>query len=231
MNVVITGASNGVGRACTDALRAEGAYVIGVDVLADSTADEHLTIDLSTPECGAHVRDHVGDRPLNALVNSAATVDYTFALETEVEAWDRMLSVNLRAPFLLAKALHPNLRSAGGSIVNISSVHAIATSPSVVAYAASKGGMVAMTRSLAIEWAPEVRVNGVLPGAIDTEMLATGLSRSGISLQELGMRHPMRRVGTPHDVAEAVLYLMRADFVTGTTVTVDGGATARLSTE
>ncbi len=177
------------------------------------------------------VSKRVGDRPIELLVNNAAFVHYGFAVDIDMATWNRTMAVNLRGPFFLAQALYPNLRAAGGSVVNVSSVHATATSPGVAAYAASKGGIVAMTRSLAIEWAPEVRVNCVLPGAIDTEMLSQGLSRSGLSLEELGGRHPMGRVGTPQEVAEAVLYLMNAEFTTGTTLVVDGGATARLSTE
>lgn len=88
-----------------------------------------------------------------------------------------------------------------------------------------------MTRALAVELAPRVRVNAVLPGAVDTEMLADGLIRTGMSLSELAAHHPLKRAGTPEDIADAVAFVAQSQFATGTALVVDGGATAHLSTE
>lgn len=231
MSVVVTGASNGIGAACVRAFQTAGRTVVGVDAEAASEADEHLVVDLGGEDCGNVVAEALEGRPVEALVNNAAYAFYGPADETEVSTWNETLAVNLRAPFLLAVALHPSLRSAGGSVVNISSVHALATSPGVAAYAASKGGLVAMTRALAVEWAPSVRVNCVLPGAVDTRMLAEGLGRSGSTVEELGRRHPIGRVAEPEDIAETVLFLARAEVMTGAALVADGGATARLGVE
>jgi NAD(P)-dependent dehydrogenase (short-subunit alcohol dehydrogenase family) len=229
--IVITGASGGIGSACVDTFQKQGSMVIGIDADTGSQADEHHVIDLSSERCGEEVAQALGGREVEVLVNNAAFAPYSAALDTDTAAWDRTLAVNLRAPFLIAKALYPALRSSHGSVVNVSSVHAVATSPGVAAYAASKGGLLALSRALALEWAPDVRVNCVLPGAVDTEMLSAGLSRSGLDVTGLGEKHPLRRVGTPAEIAEAVAFLADARFVTGASLVVDGGALSRLSTE
>jgi NAD(P)-dependent dehydrogenase (short-subunit alcohol dehydrogenase family) len=113
----------------------------------------------------------------------------------------------------------------------VSSVHAVATSAPVSVYAASKGGLVSLTRALAIEWGPEVRVNCVLPGAVDTPMLTDGLARAGRSLESFGAALPIGRVGQPQEIADAIVFLASNPYVTGASLVIDGGATARLSTE
>jgi len=126
--------------------------------------------------------------------------------------------------------------------VNVSSVHAIATSANIAAYAASKGAMLALTRALAIELASNnIRVNAVLPGAVDTPMLYSGLSRGHLQgdnvldlVEQLGSKHVIGRVGQPQEIAEAIYFLAdnnRSSFMTGQGLVVDGGATCRLSTE
>lgn len=231
---VVTGASGGIGQACVRALRTAGFRVIGVDLRAESDADEHVVVDLATTECGEEIAARLQGRPLRALVNNAA-VGWNGSIEdTTAETWNAVLDTNLRGAFLVTRALAPYLRVGGGAVVNVSSVHAAATSAGVAAYAASKGGLVALTRAMAVEWGESgPRVNCVLPGAIDTEMLGAGLVRTGASVAELAARHPVRRVGTPDDVAAAVVFLLSEEtgFMTGTSVVVDGGALAHLSTE
>jgi NAD(P)-dependent dehydrogenase (short-subunit alcohol dehydrogenase family) len=229
--VVVTGAAGGVGAACVRAFHELGAEVVGVDITKTSTADDHMVLDLGDPDCGQLLADHVGDRPVDILVNNAAVGHARLAVETDIEEFDRIIAINLRAPFLLAVALLPTLRDRSGSVVNVSSVHAVATSSPVSVYAASKGGLVALTRALALEWAPEVRVNCVLPGGVDTEMLADGLSRANASLEEFALKQPLMRVGQPVEIAEAIVFLATNRFTTGASLVVDGGASARLSTE
>lgn len=153
-----------------------------------------------------------------------------------------MMASNLRSVFLGAKLAHPLLAINGGAMVNVSSVHAIQTSANIAAYAASKGGLLALTRAMAIEFAPNnIRVNAILPGAVDTPMLRAGLSRGharGSNVQErlenLARRTVNGRVGRPEEIASAIYFLAdneQSAFMTGQAMVVDGGATARLSTE
>lgn len=229
--VVVTGASGGIGSACVEAFQAKGSQVVGIDVADSSCADSHFQIDLDQPDCGAQLAGLLEDQPVDGLVNNAAVQLNRAAVDTSAADFDRVYRVNLRAPLLLASALRGTLANRSGFIVNVASVHALATSPKVSAYAATKGGLAALSRALAVEWAPEIRVNAVLPGAIHTEMLSDGLTRSGVSIEEFGPRHPVGRVGYASEVADAILFLARNRFVTGSTFVVDGGALARLSTE
>lgn len=242
--VLITGIAGGIGRATAAAFSETGWTVMGVDRETRSVdgVDHFIEADVSDAEAWSRivevVRREVGR--LDALVNNAAVQICKPIVEMTVEEWDQTLNTNLRATFLAVRELHELLR--GGAIVNVSSVHAEATSAEIGAYAASKGGMLAFTRSLAIELAAaDIRVNAVLPGAVDTQMLRDGLRRGhaeGASIQErveaLGERHVGGRVGEPSEIAQTILFLAdeeRSSFVTGEALTVDGGATARLSTE
>ncbi|MDO8755759.1 MAG: SDR family oxidoreductase, partial [Anaerolineales bacterium] len=130
----------------------------------------------------------------------------------------------------------------GGAVVNVSSVHAVQTSANIAAYAASKGGLLALTRAMAIEFAPDhIRVNAILPGAVDTPMLRAGLGRGHLGqgdmqerLDNLARRTVIGRVGRPEEIAHAIYFLAdheQSSFMTGQSMIVDGGATARLSTE
>lgn len=242
--VAITGVGGGIGSATAAAFRANGWSVVGMDVrdLGDGIAlDAFLQVDIGD----ANVDDQLGSffatlSGLDALVNNAAVGGSTMALETDAKTWDEMMAANVRGAFLAMKAAYPLLEASGGAVVNIASVHAVATSPFAAAYAASKGAMVALTRATAIEWAPRVRVNAVLPGAIDTPMLRAGIGRRSPAssvedaIGTLARRTPLGRVGRPDEAAQSVLFLAdaeRSSFITGQTLIVDGGALARLSTE
>jgi NAD(P)-dependent dehydrogenase (short-subunit alcohol dehydrogenase family) len=230
---VITGAAGGVGSSCVAEFSKAGYWTIGVDVKGESAAHEHLTVDMSSPTCGAQVAAGIGERAVEVLVNNAAVGAGSSLLETTVESWEEVASVNVRAPFLTAQALFPSLVTSGtASIVNVSSVHAVASSPGAGVYATSKGGLVALTRAMALEWAPRVRANCVLPGAVDAPMLHLGLERTGLTMEEIERRHPLGRVASPVEIAQVVRFLgSEATFMTGAAVVVDGGVLARLSTE
>ncbi len=164
-------------------------------------------------------------------------------VETTVEEWDAVMASNLRSVFLFVKLAHPLMKAAGGgAIVNVSSVHAIQTSANIAAYAASKGGLLALTRAMAIEFAPDnIRVNAILPGAVDTPMLRAGLGRGHVGqgdmqerLDNLARKTVSGKVGKPEEIARAIYFLAdneQSSFMTGQALVVDGGATARLSTE
>jgi NAD(P)-dependent dehydrogenase (short-subunit alcohol dehydrogenase family) len=153
-----------------------------------------------------------------------------------------VMESNLRSVYLAIRNAYPLMKEHGGAIINVSSVHAIATSAKIAAYAASKGALSALTRALAIELTEDkIRVNAVLPGAVDTPMLRSGLRRGHLAGQDefelvkaLGARHVIGRVGEPEEIGEAILFLAdskRSSFITGQSIVVDGGATIRLSTE
>lgn len=249
MTVLITGASGGVGRATVKLFSQKGWRVIGVDrsLEAEDFPEDGLFIqaDISNPEDIRRVYDDTFrfSQSLNAVVNNAAYQVVKPILDTSVEEWDAVMTSNLRSVFLGAKLAHPLLKKAGGgAIVNVSSVHAIATSANIAAYAASKGGMLALTRAMAIEFAQDnIRVNAILPGAVDTPMLRAGLNRGHLDggnvsdrLENLARKTVNGRIGQPAEIASAIYFLAdnsQSAFMTGQALVVDGGATARLSTE
>lgn len=247
--VLITGAAGGIGRATVRLFADYGWRVIGVDRAAFGDSFPALGIfiqsDISKPENLEEIfRQAQAFSPsLDALVNNAAVQIAKPLLETSVEEWDAVMVSNLRAVFLAVKLAHPLMQTAGrGGIVNVSSVHAVATSANIASYAASKGGLLALTRAMAIEFAPDqIRVNAILPGAVNTPMLHAGLSRGHVGqgslperLENLANKTVIGRVGEPVEIAHAIYFLAdetQSSFMTGQALIVDGGATARLSTE
>ncbi|PKO05956.1 MAG: NAD(P)-dependent oxidoreductase [Chloroflexi bacterium HGW-Chloroflexi-3] len=238
--MLITGAAGGMGRATVQLFNEKGWIVIGVDrnEFGESFPSHGLFIqaDISDPtqleEIYSSVRNFTVS--LDAVINNAALQVVKPLLETSVEEWDAVMASNLRSVFLGAKLAYPLLKNkGGGAIVNVSSVHAIATSSGVGSYAASKGGLLALTRSMAIEFAQDnIRVNAILPGAVDTPMLSAHLDQ--IRLENLAKRTVNGRIGMPSEIAHAIYFLAddeQSSFMTGQSIVVDGGATAKLSTE
>jgi glucose 1-dehydrogenase len=230
--VVVTGALGGIGTAVCEHLAELGWNVIGTDRLA-SDRPGALQLDISD---GPAIERVLGALPrVDGLVNNAAIQLYQPLVDTDSEAWDEVHRVNLRAPWLCVKALHRQLAAGRGAVVNIASVHAVATSLSIGAYATMKGGLAAFTRAAALELAEHgVRVNSVLPGAIETPALRAGLGRTADAEQGLIARTPLHRIGSPREVATVVAFLLDGDqsgFITGAAIPVDGGVLARLSSE
>ena len=247
--VLITGAAGGIGRASVKLFAEKKWLVIGVDrnEFGEDFPKNGLFIqsDIARPEEMQTIfeKTHAFTDSLNALVNNAALQIAKPLIETTVEEWDAVMAANLRSVFLGVKLAHPLLKARGGAaIVNVSSVHAIQTSANIAAYAASKGGLLALTRAMAIELAPDnIRANAVLPGAVDTPMLRAGLGRGHLGgenmqdrLDNLARKTVNGRVGTPKEIANAIYFLAdneQSSFMTGQALVIDGGATARLSTE
>ena len=247
--VLITGSAGGIGRAAVSLFSLQGWSVIGIDKQAFGPGfpEDGLFIqaDISDARQFPLIYDKVKlfTSSLNAVINNAALQISKPLVETSVEEWDKVIATNLRPVFIGARFAHPLLCMAGGgAIVNVSSVHAIQTSANIAAYAASKGGLLALTRAMAIEFAPNnIRVNAVLPGAVDTPMLRSGLERGHLAgtsmvdrLDNLAKKTVNGRIGTPEEIAHAIYFLAdsgQSSFMTGQALVVDGGATARLSTE
>jgi len=248
--VLITGVLGGIGNATATVFRSEGWYVVGVDVAEppvgeETNTDRLIQMDISEPSDVEMLFDSIRQEEgrLDTLVNNAAVQVCKPFEGTTLEDWDWIMRVNLRAPFWCIKQALPLLRESGqGSVVNISSVHAIATAPQIAAYAASKGALSALTRALAVELAEEgIRINAILPGAVDTPMLRAGFSRGHLEggnleeqLREFYSRHRIGRIAQPEEIAQAILFLAdsrRSAFITGESLVVDGGVTVTLSTE
>jgi len=245
--VLITGVSGGIGSATAKVFFEAEWHVVGMD-LSDIKAlpwvHHFIQGDLADEAVSERVFAEVADVEgrIDALINNAAIQICKPLIETTPEEWDRVMATNVRAVYLAVRHAYPLMRNRESAIVNVGSVHALATSANITAYAASKGALLSMTRALAIELAPDkIRVNTVLPGAVDTPMLDAGLSRGhlkGESLDQLkkqiALRHVIGRVGKPEEIAQAIFFLSdgrMSSFVTGQTLVVDGGAIAKLSTE
>jgi pteridine reductase len=234
---LVTGAGRRVGRAIAVALGARGMrVVVHYNAAADGAAETASLIaerggrasveaaDLTRVEEAEALVDRVlashGD--LHVLVNSAAVMLRTPVGEVREREWDAMFALNVRAPFFLAQRAAPALRRTHGSIVNIADLAAFESWPAYVPHGMTKSAVVQMTRSLAHALAPEIRVNAVAPGVV---LLPEGWSES--DAERLRATTPLARLGAPEDVAQAVLYLLEAEYVTGEVIRVDGGRHVR----
>ena len=244
-NAIVTGSAVGVGRATVLALAKRGANVV---VNYSRSEDEAKETVAEVERLGAKallVRADVSqdkevramvERAVDAfgsihvLVNNAGTTAFVNFADLEgmtEDHWDRILAVNLKGPFFCSRAAAGPLKEAGESaIVNIASVAGTRAIGSSIAYAASKAGLINLTVALARVLAPEVRVNCVAPGFIDTRWLRQGLGDGFEPVKQMtAAQTPLGRVSTAEDIAQVVLSLIEgADFVTGQTITVDGGS-------
>lgn len=246
---IITGVGTGQGRAASTIFSKEGAKVVGCDwkredgeittstVKAAGGAMVFAQADVSSAkDCENVVRTAMSTFGRidilynNAGVGFSSPLSMGDILNTPEEDWDRVLAINLKSMFLMCKYAIPEMiKTGGGSIVNTASIAALIGSEAAHAYTASKGGMIALGRALAVQFGPKnIRVNMICPGAIDTPMIAPVVDPLKAAGQTF-MTSPIRRLGTPEDIANCALYLAsdESTFVTGATFVVDGGFIAQ----
>jgi NAD(P)-dependent dehydrogenase (short-subunit alcohol dehydrogenase family) len=249
--VIVTGGANGIGRAICQGFAQAGANVICMDV--NVAAGEELAAGNNSPGtiifhagdvaqaevCRAAIEDAVARwGGLDVVCNNAGIMPrdaYLPAHELPEAMWDRIIDVNLKSAFLMTHYAIPHLKTRGkGVIVNTASVQGMASAKEVSAYAASKGGLISLTRQLALEYgADNIRVLAVAPGTIDTELPRVGETLTEAELAQRratwGATHPIGRIGQPDEIAQVVMFLAsdNASFMTGDTVCVDGGLMAK----
>jgi NAD(P)-dependent dehydrogenase (short-subunit alcohol dehydrogenase family) len=227
---LVTGGGSGIGAAAARRLAGRGYAVLVADL--SSGAAVAVAGELAATPVELDVRDEEqvsrAVRDVDVLVNAAGIGSTTNAPETALEVWENVFAVNARGTFLCCKHAIPGMiERGGGAIVNISSVAALIGLRNRAAYSASKGAVVALTRALAVDHVKDgIRVNAVCPGTVDSPWVRRLVEEVGESIDDLRARQPLGRLGTPDEIADAVLYLAEAEFATGTILVVDGGLTA-----
>jgi NAD(P)-dependent dehydrogenase (short-subunit alcohol dehydrogenase family) len=236
---VITGAAGGIGSATAAVFEREGARVVGVDVLDHSVGELALTADLTNEEevsaLYARVRSELGR--IDVLFNNAgiSPTDDASVLDTALEAWERVQATNLRSVFLCCSHGIPHLLDGGGgSVINTASFVAVmGSATSQISYTASKGGVLAMSRELGVEFARRgVRVNALCPGPVDTPLLRELYAADPVEAQRRMVHVPMGRFAQADEIANAVLFLAsdESSYVNATTFLVDGGISGAYTT-
>lgn len=238
---IITGGGSGIGRGIAAAFAREGAKVVIAG--RDSQKLDAVAKEIG-PACVAHAADvskradiqklvaSTGEKfgGIHILVNNAGILLPGTAESLTEDDWDQTFSVNARGLWLLSREVLPHLRAAGGgSIINIGSVLSLVAARNRVAYSASKGAVLAMTRAMALDHAPEkIRVNCICPGIVETEMVARFSMDENARRQRVAM-HPVGRFGQPEDIAQAAVFLASDEsaWITGTAFPIDGGYTAQ----
>lgn len=245
---IVTGGAKGIGWGICKVLSQKGAKIclvdwdeengkISAEEIKQSGGDAMFFLcDVSQEDqvqaMIAATVEHFGK--IDILVNNAGIGVYKPVLETSGEDWDHCLAVNLKGQFLCSKYVIPHMQKIGkGAIVNISSVHSFQTVNGVAPYAASKGGITALTRNMAIDYGPTIRVNSIAPGWVLTPLIQSifdGYDDPVGQQREVERRQVMKRIGQPEDIGYAVAFLVsdEASFITGTQLFVDGGLTAQL---
>jgi len=251
--VIITGVCGGIGYATALKFKNKGWTVIGIDIKKNNniknSIDELYILNISNEQEILNFVNIITKKynRVDCIVNNAACQICKPIHESNSYDWNIIMNTNVKPSFLFAKYFRNLLIKTKGSIVNISSVHAINTSENIALYAASKGCLSALTRAMALEYGKVgIRINSILPGAVNTSMLREGLMRDNFEnntgnkldvnqrLENLGNQHCIGRVGEPNEIAELILFLsdnLKSSYIIGQSIVIDGGASIKLSTE
>ena len=239
--VLVTGGTRGIGAATVRAFLAAGARVALNGHSAESTRRAVEQLGAGVVAAPGDIGTVAGCRSavetalaafggLDVLVNNAGVFREVLMEDSDEALWDQTLNINLKGTFFTSQAALPSLRQRRGTIVNVASESGIMGNPRCTVYCASKGGVVNLTRAMAIELAPDIRVNAVCPGPIETDMTRAG-APAGVdytAYHEALTQYPyLKRIGTAEEVADAILYLASdaAAFITGAMMSIDGGST------
>jgi NAD(P)-dependent dehydrogenase (short-subunit alcohol dehydrogenase family) len=246
--ILITGGTSGIGLAAARQFAAAGARVVitgrnqqkGQAALHSLTTDLSVSVEYSTcdvksvQQCGHLVEQILSNHSsIDVLVNNAGIMLNKSILNTNEEEWDEVLDTSLKGSFFMSKAVIPCMqKQGGGSIINVSSIFGLVGGNETAAYCAAKGGVVLLTKAMAVELAPfNIRVNCVCPGSVDTPLLRDEIDTFGdqaVVRQQFAARHPLNRISTPEEQAEVITFLASdaASFITGAAIPVDGGRSA-----
>jgi NAD(P)-dependent dehydrogenase (short-subunit alcohol dehydrogenase family) len=231
---VVTGAAKGIGRATVEAFVREGVRVAMLDLESPARIEAQtlfIQCDVSSGVQVASAFDQIqkqlGD--VDLLINNAGIQHYGTVTETPEAEWDRVMAINLKSAFLCSKSAIPMMQQRGkGVIVNLSSVQAFLSQNNVAPYTTSKTALLGLTRSIAVDYAPQIRCVAICPGTVDTPMLRWAIEQSPNPdevLEECKAMHPLKRIATAEEVAELILYVCsdKAAFMTGQPIRIDGG--------
>ena len=223
-NIIITGASKGIGRVIAKSLRKKY-HIINIDIVENKMDGvDFYKCDLSDKGQLLKTINKIKSNidTLFALINNAAIFSHKILEKQTFEEWENILSVNLTAPYILSKEYAIFLKESQGHIINISSTRALMSEVGTEAYSASKGGISSLTHALSISLSPEVKVNSITPGWINTD-------ENYLPTKNDNFQHPIGRVGVPDDVVDVVKFLLKnRGFITGSDFVIDGGMTKKM---
>lgn len=223
-NIIITGASKGIGRVIAKSLRKKY-HIINIDIVENKMDGvDFYKCDIS--DKGQLIKTiekiKINIDSLYALINNAAIFSHKILEKQTFEEWENILSVNLTAPYILSKEFASFLKESQGHIINISSTRALMSEVGTEAYSASKGGISSLTHALSMSLSPEVKVNSITPGWINTD-------ENYLPTKNDNFQHPSGRVGVPDDVVDVVKFLLKnRGFITGSDFVIDGGMTKKM---